>query len=177
MDLFNLAIKAEVKEEVTLAPVAAPWIPEASFAIKAEDGEASDNGVAFALILYRPEAQVAALAYGEAASPVYGDEEEAEDLKPAVQAFQVAPVYQAVKFKPGEESEEDSEGEEPGPPSKKRTPMAWDPEGRGLHRPLGPSKDQSRPRRPCSLARTQSFTLLGKHSGLWLAFTPTSKGV
>ena len=86
---------------------------EAAFKIEASD-EASDLGLAFAPIVFDPEAQVAALAVEEAA-PVHEEEEPEDvkpDLKPAVQAIHVAAIHQAVKAEPKAEPESDGEEEE-----------------------------------------------------------------
>ena len=90
---------------------------EASFKIEPSD-EDIDPGLAFAPIVFDPEAQVAALAVEEVA-PVHDDEDEADqkpDLKPAINAIHVVAIHQAVKVEPKVEPESDDEGEEPPPP-------------------------------------------------------------
>ena len=113
---------------------------EAHFAIKEEDEAAPNPGLAFAPIFFDPEAQVAALAVEEAAPVI--EEEEPEDLKPnvkpVIEAIQIAAIHHAVKKEePAEESDED----EPAPPSN-----AEDPYGLGPHRSRSPPASRAQRR-------------------------------
>ena len=118
------------------------YTAEVHLKVEPADEAASNPGVAFAPLFFDPEAQVAALAV-EQAAPVL-EEEEAEDqkpdLKPAVEAFQVAAIHQAVKKEEPAEPE-DSDEEEPAPPG-----TSEDPYGLGPHRSRSPPASRAQRR-------------------------------
>ena len=121
--------------------IAQPKAEEVHLTIEQGDEAASNPGLAFAPIVFDPEAQVAALAIEEAA-PVHEDEEaeEAEDIKPdvkpAAEAFHVAAIqHAAVQVKKEEPAEEDSEEEDKD-----------DPYGLGPHRSRSPPASRAQRR-------------------------------